>query len=106
LKRHYQPRKATASWDATIIEQSARIRGVLDDSPSLRRETARFMCRAYREARELASAETRKPLEDFPTWPDEEFLFEWCDAVALDVAEARKEFTLQRERQGPERERY
>jgi hypothetical protein len=110
LKRRYQPEMATASWDATIIEQGARIRGVIDDSPSLRREMGRFMCRAYPGARELASAETRKPLSEFPAWPDEDLLSAWCDAVThLDMmsllAEARNEFKQHRHNlEGPERD--
>jgi hypothetical protein len=85
LKRRYQPEKATPSWDATILEQSARIRGVLDDSPSLVREVGGFILRAYPDARKLASAQTKKPLEGFPERPSSGFVFQWCEELGLEI---------------------
>jgi AcrR family transcriptional regulator len=86
LKRSYQPEKASRSWDATILEQSTRIRALLEDSPSLRRELPDFLFGAYSDARELARVETGiaiPPLIDEPLSDNFlDFLSEWCHAAS------------------------
>jgi hypothetical protein len=99
LKRHYQPEKASKSWDATILEQSMRIRALLDDSPSLRRELPDFLFGTYSGAAELARVEAEiaiPPLIDEPL-SDKflDFLRLWCheatgefhSTVYIDVCE-------------------
>jgi hypothetical protein len=77
LKKRYQPEKASRSWDATIYEQSMRIRAVLKDSPSLRRELPDFLFAGYEDAANLAGNQTGLTFSE----PDNEFIDEWCFAI-------------------------
>jgi len=85
LKRYYQPEKTSRSWDATILEQSMRIRALLDDSPSLRRELPNLMLGTYSDAAELARAETGIAIPPLIAEPLSDkflaFLSEWCMAI-------------------------
>jgi hypothetical protein len=82
LKLRYQPERATRSWVSTVLVQSARIRLVLEDSPSLRREMPDFINKAYVDARKLASNETGLPIETFPETPNTEFHHALAAALA------------------------
>jgi len=73
LKSEVQAGKKSRSWELTILEQSARIRGILESSPSLRRELTAAIHRQYRTARKRASIETKLPLTAFPAEPTPEF---------------------------------
>ena len=66
LKHQFQPEKRSGSWEATIIEHRARIRGDLKASPCLRPYAAEALPASYKSARRLAAAETRLPIATFP----------------------------------------
>ena len=66
LKWEFQPDRRTPSWRGTVTEQRTELREVIDDSPSLKPQRQARFDRAYRDARELAAAETRLPLATFP----------------------------------------
>jgi hypothetical protein len=79
LKWHYQPRgrQTGHSWQSSIINAQHDIAGLLEDSPSLRRELPGLLVRQYPTARLLASNETRLPLATFPDtcpWTAEQVL--------------------------------
>jgi hypothetical protein len=82
LKLRYQPDRATRSWISTVIVQSGKIRLVLEDSPSLRREMPDFIGKAYVDARRLASNETGLPIGTFPETPTPEFHHALAAALA------------------------
>jgi hypothetical protein len=88
LKQQYQPERASSSWRTTILVQVSEIDGVLEDSPSLRREMPEFIATGYRRGRKLASIETGLPIGTFPESPTPEFLY------ALTAALAGEEFGL------------
>jgi Domain of unknown function DUF29 len=67
LKWGFQPEQRSGTWDSTIRTQRADIRQLLDDSPSLRRETPGIITERYETARRNAAAETGLPLTAFPT---------------------------------------
>ena len=66
LKWRYQPQRRSRSWRATIVEQRTRLADLLDENPGLKPLRARAFAKAYRNARELATAETGLPIETFP----------------------------------------
>lgn len=66
LKWEYQPGLRGSSWNATIIEARAEIADLLDDSPSLRAQSADFMGKAWPLALRRAVAETGLPAATFP----------------------------------------
>jgi hypothetical protein len=86
LKLQHQPERASGSWLRTIVEQSARIRRLLKNSPSLRPALPELIAEAYADARPAASAETRLPIADFPETPTPNF------ARAVDAALAGEDF--------------
>jgi hypothetical protein len=73
LKSQYQTKRATPSWETTIRVQVSEIDGILEDSPSLRREMPEFIATGYCRGRKLASIETELPLATFPQTPTPEF---------------------------------
>jgi hypothetical protein len=66
LKWRYQPERRSPSWEITIIEQRARVKKTLTDSPSLKHTLPDTFSEAYWYARLEAARETGKPLEEFP----------------------------------------
>lgn len=66
LKWEHQPAKRKYGWRASLREQRAAIELVIGDSPSLQREPARALARAYRLARVRAAADTGLREADFP----------------------------------------
>ena len=66
LKRDRQPDRPSPSWESTIIEQRARIQGLLEDSPSLRPGLAEAARRAYPVAANRAAVETGLGRGAFP----------------------------------------
>jgi Domain of unknown function DUF29 len=87
LKQQYQPERASSSWRTTILVQVTDIDGVLEDSPSLRREIPGFVAYAYPRARRIASSETGLPIETFPEAPTPEFERALAAALAGDDLE-------------------
>jgi len=66
LKRSYQPKKATRSWDLTIVEHRKRIQDTLQGSPSLKPYFTEILETCYQDAIELAVAETGLSPKTFP----------------------------------------
>ena len=66
LKFDYQPERRSRSWTVLIRTHRNRAADVLEDNPGLRSRLAQALVRAYRDAREEASAETGLPLKIFP----------------------------------------
>ena len=67
LKWQHQPGKRSRSWRVTVVRQRAEIRTLLEQSPSLRRQIAKSMPRAYSDAVQLAYGETGLPPKVFPS---------------------------------------
>lgn len=65
LKWFAQPEQRSLSWRNTIREHRRRIRAILRESPSLRRELEELAERGYSDAREKASDETELPADKF-----------------------------------------
>ncbi|MGK7877059.1 MAG: DUF29 domain-containing protein [Xenococcaceae cyanobacterium] len=66
LKWKYQKVRRSNSWCYTIVEHRKRLKEALKDSPSLKPYLAEVFDECYRDARDLASAETALPLDTFP----------------------------------------
>jgi hypothetical protein len=66
LKYRYQPEKRSNSWTGTIVEHRQRLNRALQESPSLRPYLTEIFSECYRDARELAVAETGLEIEQFP----------------------------------------
>jgi hypothetical protein len=73
LKLRYQPERASGSWRGTIVEQGAKIRRLLEESPSLAPLVPDLAAIAYPDARRQAVAETGLPIETFPEDWEPEF---------------------------------
>lgn len=65
LKWDHQPERRTGSWQRTILLQRVRLRKLLE-SGSLRRYAEEELANAYRDARDVAAAETGLPTRQFP----------------------------------------
>jgi hypothetical protein len=79
LKWQYQPsgRETGHSWLTSIGNHRDEIVGILDDSPSLRRQVPELIARYYARARSKASRETGLPEATFPAkcpWTAEQIL--------------------------------
>ena len=81
LKWHFQPSKRSSSWELTLLEQRARVRDLLDANPSLRREVAEFLSKAYESGIRMAGAQMKLAKNDvqrtFPPhcpWTPEQIL--------------------------------
>lgn len=88
LKWFYQPKRREIghSWEDTILEQRGRIAGILNDSPSLRRQVPDIIFEHYQRARRRANRQTGLPLETLPEmcpWTAEQILDEtfWPDGT-------------------------
>lgn len=66
LKWEFQPEGRTNSWKATIVEQRARIRRLLEESPSLRRYPETVLANAYVIGLNTALTETGLPEAALP----------------------------------------
>lgn len=66
LKWRYQPEQRSGSWRGTIVEQRLKLIELLEDNPGLKPQQAQAFASSYRNARELAAAETGLPVETFP----------------------------------------
>ncbi|MGF1602117.1 MAG: DUF29 domain-containing protein [Thermosynechococcaceae cyanobacterium] len=66
LKWQFQSDKRSASWHSSIQEHRQCIQQILKDSPSLKNYLKQEYRNCYNDARELASIETRLPLNTFP----------------------------------------
>jgi hypothetical protein len=96
LKGRYQPEKESGSWRGSIMEQSERIQGILEDSPSLLREVPDMIALAHKPAISIAMEETGVSPEVFSAnHPDAEFLREWCMAIAPGRPEVFREVARQ-----------
>ena len=69
LKWQFQPGLRGVSWRLSIENARREIRVILDDSPSLVRETGICLEREYSSARKNAIIETGLPDDQFPTSP-------------------------------------
>jgi len=81
LKWCYQPEghQESHSWEDTIWEQRRQVAGILEDSPSLRREVSGRLERHYPAARRKALRDTRLPEAVLPQacpWTPEQILDE------------------------------
>jgi hypothetical protein len=79
LKWRYQPegREHSHSWYDTILEQRGQIQRLLDDSPSLRPQTATVLVQRYSRGRRRAIGDTQLPETRFPRtcpWTIEQLL--------------------------------
>jgi hypothetical protein len=66
LKWDHQPARRSNRWRATVEEQRTRIRRLLRDSPSLKREVEPIAQDAYPDAVRAAAIETRLSGSTFP----------------------------------------
>lgn len=66
LKWDHQPEQRANRWRSSVEEQRARIRRVLRDSPSLRREVESIMRDVYHDAVRAAAIETQLSVRAFP----------------------------------------
>lgn len=66
LKKDYQKREKTRSWDLSIKASSHDVKQVLADNPTLKSKLKDIVKEAYFSARLQAAAETRMPEKTFP----------------------------------------
>ena len=66
LKWGWQVETRSTGWAGTIRTQRSDLSRLLKQNPSLKRFIPEEMAEAYPDARELAAAETGKPVETFP----------------------------------------
>ena len=66
LKWKYQPGRRSASWTSTITQQRLRIKGLLKESPSLKRYRGKVFLDQYLGARLEASKDTGIAFDLFP----------------------------------------
>ena len=69
LKRRYQPRRATRSWENPIENGREESADILEQSPSLHRALPGLMTRSYPRAASQAARDTRLPVTTFPEQP-------------------------------------
>ncbi len=69
LKYRYQSGKRSNSWLATIVEHRQRLKKALKESPSLQPYFNEIFNECYRDAMELAAAETGLAIDVFPVEP-------------------------------------
>ena len=77
LKWQAQPVKRDPRWRRTIVEQRFRLRRLLDESPSLRREIPGILAEIHDHAVNLASLDTGLPAGTWATvcrWSVEDML--------------------------------
>jgi len=89
LKWQFQPEHQSRSWASTIRTQRRDIELLLQDSPSLRREVAAFVEKAYPHARSEAIEETGALTSDaFPA------VCPWTATQVLDLTWLPEEIIL------------
>jgi hypothetical protein len=66
LKRDAQPRRRSRSWQSTIVDQRARIKDLLEQSPSLKDGMEEVAQRAFTVAVKRAAIETGLKRSAFP----------------------------------------
>jgi hypothetical protein len=66
LKWQFQPSNRKTGWLSTIREQRHRIKGLIDESPSLKTYPGRELSREFTLARQNAADETGLPEAEFP----------------------------------------
>jgi hypothetical protein len=66
LKWKYQPGRRSGSWTSTITQQRLRIKGLLKESPSLKRYPGKVFLDQYLGARLEASKDTGMAFDLFP----------------------------------------
>lgn len=66
LKYKYQPSQRSNSWRASIVEHRQRLQKAFQESPSLKSYFAEMFDECYRDATELATAETGMDACTFP----------------------------------------
>ena len=66
LKWQFQPKKRSASWEASIRVQRNRLARHLQDNPSLKPQLPEAMAETYKDAVLDAIVETRLPKSAFP----------------------------------------
>ena len=83
LKRQFQPDQRSGSWCGSVVEQRARIAGLIAKSPSLASHPASVLIEAYTDGRANAAAESGLPGPPAPSpwtvaqlldpefWPDD-----------------------------------
>jgi hypothetical protein len=67
LQWQHQPDRRSASWINTVSEQRLQLEGLLEQSPSLRRELPARIERACRYGVKVAAKESGYPQSHFPT---------------------------------------
>lgn len=65
LKWERQPELRSRSWSVTIATQQKQIADLMEESPSLKSALPETYPKAYADARDYASLETRIPVADF-----------------------------------------
>jgi hypothetical protein len=68
LKWQFQPERRSSSWRAPIVAQRIAIAKILREAPSLESHFSKVSGEAYRDAVELAVAETEFPADRFPSY--------------------------------------
>jgi hypothetical protein len=66
LKIRMQPEKISRSWLRTITEQQDEIQSIIEDIPSLGKQTAVFLAEIYPKAVKRAAQETKISADKFP----------------------------------------
>ena len=66
LKKEYQKRDDTSSWDTSISNARRELKLLLKDSPSLRNELIKIFADSYKDARKDAAGETGIEIKKFP----------------------------------------
>lgn len=82
LKLKYRPEKATGSWYFSITNSQRKIKEIIEDSPSLKREMQEKLEAAWKDAINLAVQETGLPRQTFPAkcpWTAEQAMRENFD---------------------------
>jgi len=69
LKHRHQPARRSRSWLLSIAEHRRRVRGILKDSPSLRRHLGNEFAECYAAGRHQAIIETGLSEKRFPKTP-------------------------------------
>ena len=69
LKLIIQPKRATRSWQGTIVEQRNRIARLFKENPSLRSKRQLLFAEGYEDGRRVCAAQTGVALDTIPKHP-------------------------------------
>ena len=69
LKWILQPELRSSSWKGTVVEQRKELKKIFKDSSNLKKYGNENFKEEYKDARDIASAETGLPLSHFPEDP-------------------------------------